>query len=203
MYGAIPNLTSIRRGLIRRAPMRGFGAATPIADSPPTTLRIFNGPADTVHEMVKQIRGPRGVQSTLVRSLKDHIVREIQPKDYLSEILAVRNFVAEKVRYSNDALIVEQVQDPERITDQIVRFGRAVGDCDDIANIIACLTLQLGRESDFVTVGFGLPGTPHSHIFARAKEPRSGEWIILDPVAGTNEDKMQRRVTSYQTWKID
>lgn len=174
---------------------------TPIADSPPTTLRQFRGPSDTVHTMVQQVRGPRGVQSTLVRSLKDHIVRDLQPKDYLSEILAVRNFVAEKVRYSNDALVVEQVQDPERLADQIVKHGRAVGDCDDIANLIATLTLQLGRESDFVIVGFGAPGV-YTHIFARAKEPRSGQWIILDPVAGTDEDGMQRRVTTYQIWKI-
>lgn len=176
--------------------------ALPIADNPPTTIRPFRGPADTVHEMIRQVRGPRGVQSSLVRSLKDHIVRDLQPKDYLSEIIAVRNFVAEKVRYSNDALTVEQVQDPQRLAEQITQHGRAVGDCDDIANLIATLTLQLGRESDFVIVGFGRPGA-YTHIFARAKEPRSGQWIILDPVAGTNEDKMQRRVTTYQIWKID
>lgn len=176
--------------------------ALPIADSPPTTIRPFRGPADTVHTIIEQVRGPRGVQSTLVRSLKDHIVRELQPKDYLSEILAVRNFVAEKVRYSNDALIVEQVQDPERIAEQIVNHGRAVGDCDDMAGFIVTLTLQLGRESDLVIVGFGAPRV-YTHIFARALEPRSGQWIILDPVAGTNEDSMQRRVTTYQIWKID
>lgn len=142
------------------------------------------------------------MQSTLVRSLKDHIVRDLHPKDYLSEILAVRNFVAEKVRYSNDALIVEQVQDPERIAEQIVKHGKAVGDCDDCASFIATLTLQLGRESDLVIVGFGAPGQ-YTHIFARALEPRSGQWILLDPVAGTDEDSMQRRVTTYQIWKID
>lgn len=175
--------------------------ALPIADSPPTTIVRFNGPADTVHTMIDQLRGPRGVQSSLVRSLKDHIVRELHPKDYLSEIIAVRNFAAEKVRYSNDALTVEQVQDPERIADQIVRFGKAVGDCDDITNFMACLTLQLGRETDLVTVGFGAPNS-FSHIFARALEPRSGQWIIMDPVAGTNEDRMRRRITTYQIWKI-
>ena len=176
--------------------------ALPIADSPPTTIKRFGGPADTVREMIRQVRGPRGVQSTLVRSLKDHIVRDLQPKDYLSELLAVRNFVAEKVRYSNDALIVEQVQDPQRLAEQIVQHGRAVGDCDDIANLISALTLQLGRETEFVIVGFGRPQV-FTHIFVRAKEPRSGKWIVLDPVAGTDEESMLRRVTTYQTWKID
>lgn len=184
-----------------RGSFQGLGASVPI-DSPPTVVRPFAGPADTVREMIRQIRGPRGVQSPLVRSLKDHIVRGIQPKDYLSEILAIRNFVAEHVHYSNDALIVEEVQDPQRLAEQIRDHGVAVGDCDDIANLLATLSLSLGREADLVIVGFGPPGA-YTHIFARAKEPRSGQWILLDPVAGTTEDSMQRRITTYQIWKID
>lgn len=183
--------------------LRGLGElGGPIADSPPTVIRPFRGPADTVRTMIEMVKGPRGEQSTLVRSLKDHIVRELQPKDYLSELLAIRNYAAEKIRYSNDALGVEQVQDPERITSQIVEHGRAVGDCDDIATFIATLARQLGREAQFVIVGFGAPGQ-YSHVFARAKEPRSNQWIVLDPVAGTNEAGMLRKVTTYQFWKID
>lgn len=174
----------------------------PIADSPPTVVRPFRGPADTVQTMIDMVKGPRGERSTLVRSLKDHIVRELHPKDYLSELLAVRNYATEKIRYSNDALGVEQVQDPQRIVEQIVQHGRAVGDCDDGATFIATMTRQLGRESQFVIVGFGARGH-YSHVFARAKEPRSGEWIVLDPVAGTNEAGMLRRVTTFQIWNID
>ena len=136
----------------------GALSAYPIADAPPTELRPFRGPADTVQEMVRMCVGLRGEQSTLVRSLKDHVVRWIQPKDYLSEIIAVRNYAAEKIKYSNDALAVEQIQDPERIAEQIIKYGRAVGDCDDIALFMGALTRQLGRETEFVTVGFGVPG---------------------------------------------
>jgi hypothetical protein len=176
-------------------------AATPIADAPPTVIRPFHGPADTVREMIKAVVGPRGEQSTLVRGVKDHIIREVQPKDYLSEILAVRNFVHEKCKYSNDALGVEQVQDPERICDQIVKYGKAVTDCDDISALMAALCRQLGRETEFVIVGFGRSGS-YSHVFTRVKEPKSGKWIVLDPVAGTDEASMLRRVTTYQIWKI-
>lgn len=176
-------------------------AATPIADAPPTVLRPFNGPADTVREMIKAVVGPRGEQSTLVRGVKDHIIREVQPKDYLSEILAVRNYVHEKCKYSNDALGVEQVQDPERLCDQIIKYGKAVADCDDCACLMAALCRQLGRETEFVIVGFGRPGS-YSHVFTRVKEPKSGQWIVLDPVAGTDEAAMLRRVTTYQIWKI-
>lgn len=176
-------------------------AATPIADSPPTTVRPFHGPADTVHAMITAIVGPRGEQSTLVRGVKDSIIREVQPKDYFSEILAVRNYVHEKVKYSNDALGVEQVQDPERLCDQLIKYGKAVGDCDDICTLIACLCRQLGREVEIVIVGFGKPGS-YSHVFCRVKEPKSGKWIVCDPVAGTNEATMLRRVTTVQYWKL-
>lgn len=187
--------------LLRRRPfLQGIGAL-PIADAPPTTIRPFSGPADTVRTMIAAIVGTRGEQSTLVRSVKDHIIREVQPKDYLSEILAVRHFVHEKCKYSNDALGVEQVQDAERLCDQIVKYGKVVGDCDDCAVLMATLCRQLGREVEIIIVGFGRPGS-YSHVFVRVKEPKSGKWIILDPVAGTDEASMLRRVTTYQIWKL-
>ena len=174
----------------------------PLADSPAHTIRPFLGPADTVREMIKAAKGPRGEQSILVNSLRNTIVRDIWPKDYLGEMLAVRNFAIERIRYTNDALGVEQVQDPERITEQIVKYGRAAGDCDDLATWIAALCRQLGRDTQFVIVGFDKPGH-FSHVFARAKEPKSGQWIVLDPVAGTNEGSMLRRVTTYQIHPLD
>jgi hypothetical protein len=176
-------------------------SATPIADAPPTVIRPYGGPADTVREMIRAITGPRGEQSTLVRSVKDHIIRNVQPKDYLSEILAVRNFVHEKCKYSNDALGVEQVQDPERQCDQIIKYGKVVDDCDDAATLMAALMRQLGRETEIVIVGFGAEGH-YTHVFIRVKEPKSGKWIVCDVVAGTDEESMLRRVTTYQIWKL-
>ena len=186
--------------LSRRPFLQGMGAL-PIADAPPTTIRPFHGPADTVRAMIDAIVGPRGEQSTLVRGVKDHIIREVQPKDYYSEILAVRYFVHEKCKYSNDALGVEQVQDAERMCDQIVKFGKVIGDCDDCAVLMATLCRQLGREVEIIIVGFGRQGS-YSHVFVRVKEPKSGKWIVLDPVAGTDEASMLRRVTTYQIWKL-
>ncbi len=174
----------------------------PIADAPPQTLAPFNGPQDTLNLMVELSLGLRGEQSAMVRSLKDHIVRDLTPKDYLSEILAVRNFVAEKVRYSNDALGVEQVQDAQRMAEEIVKHGKAVGDCDDIAVLIGALSRQLGREVDYVVVGFGAPGR-YTHVFARVKEPKSGKWIVCDPVAGDGEAEMLRKVTTWKAMKVD
>ncbi len=139
-----------------------------------------------------------------VRSFTETCVRGLQPKDYLSEIIAVRNAVAAHVRYLNDPVGVELVKDPERLVEEIESTGRGIGDCDDIATLIATMLRQLGRTVEFVTVGFdsGQPGN-FSHVFVRVKDPKSGKWIVCDPVAGTQEDRMLARVTTHRTWRID
>ncbi len=172
-----------------------------LADRPPQVLRPFRGPVDTIRVMIDMAKGLRGEQSALNRSLKMSIIRELQPKDYLSEILAIRNFAADHIRYTNDAISVEEVSDPERISDQIVQYGKATADCDDISLWIATFGRLLGREAQFVIVGFGRPGH-YSHVFARIKEPKSSKWIVTDPVAGTNEAAMLRKVTTYQIFDI-
>lgn len=153
--------------------------------------------------MVRAVQGPRGESSILVRSVTEEIIREIHPKDYLSEILAIRNWVTENVRYSNDPLHVEYVKDPQRLIEEFLQKGRAVGDCDDIAALIACMALQVGRISQFVVVGFGGDPDEFSHVFTRVLEPKSGQWIVCDPVAGTDERGMLRRVTNYEMWSLD
>lgn len=155
-------------------------------------------------EMRKAVLGPRGERSIRVRSFAEWCVRGLQDKDYLSEIIAIRNAVAAHVRYVNDPARVELVKDPERIVEEIEATGRAVGDCDDIATFIATLASQIGREAEFVTVGFNAsqPGN-YSHVFPRVKEPKSGVWIVCDTVAGTQEARMLARVTTFQIWRID
>lgn len=152
--------------------------------------------------MQKAVRGPRGERSPLVRSTAEEIVRHLQPKDYLSEILALRYWCATHVRYANDGLTTELVKDPARICEEVVARGLAVGDCDDMATLIAALGRALGREAKFGTVGFGAP-QQYSHVFALLKEPKTRQWIVCDPVAGTDEAMMLRRVKTHRFWEID
>jgi transglutaminase-like putative cysteine protease len=137
-----------------------------------------------------------------VRGAVEYCIRGLQPKDYLSEILAVRNFVGEKVKYANDPIALEMVKDPQRLIEEISKHGVAVGDCDDCALLSATMFRQLGREAEFVTVGFGAPNN-FSHVFTRVKEPKSGRWVAVDTVAGTREASMLARVTTWKAWKID
>lgn len=173
-----------------------------LAQVPPHTISPFSGPQDTIATMIKQIKGARGERSVLVRQVLEDIIRYVQPKDYLSEILAVRYWVAEHLRFSNDPRGVEWVRDPQRLVEEVLQYGITRADCDEIAELIATFGLQLGRDADLVTVGFGKAGS-YSHVFARIKEPKSNQFIVTDPVAGTTEADMLRRVTTYKIWRID
>lgn len=173
-----------------------------VIDTPPHTLSGFTGSSDTLRAMVRAAQGPRGEKSMLVRNMMEQVTLRIQGKDYLGEIVAVRNFVAERVSYKNDPLHVELVKDPQRLIEEIIQRGMAVGDCDDMACLIGTMCTQLGRVCEYVVAGFGAKGQ-FSHVFVRVKEPKSGQWICCDPVAGTDERNMLQRITTYETWSLD
>ena len=169
---------------------------------PPYMLSGFQGHPDTLREMARAVHGPRGEQSMLVRSVTEEVVRDVWPKDYLGEILAINNWVADHIRYTNDALHVEIVKDPQRMIEEIMAYGQAAEDCDGIATLIACMCLQVGRVSEFVVAGFNEPGQ-YSHVFARILEPRSAKYIVTDPVAGTDPRGMLERITTFYIKSLD
>jgi transglutaminase-like putative cysteine protease len=169
--------------------------------APKHTIRSFKGPEDTISTMTEMVRGPRGERSMVVYAATQAVIRGLQPKDYLSEILAIRNFVAEKCRYCNDPASTELVRDPQHIIEEIAKHGRISADCDDIACVTAAMARQVGRDAEFITVGFGEPGR-FTHVFCRVLEPKSGKWIVCDPVAGTGEEKMLLRVKTWKAHKI-
>jgi hypothetical protein len=152
--------------------------------------------------MVRAVHGPRGEQSMLVKSVVEEIIGGLRGKGYMDEILAIRYWVTEHVRYVNDPLHVEVVKDPQRLIEEVIARGQASGDCDDISALIGCMCLILGRVVEFVVVGFGEAGH-YTHVFVRIKEPRSGQWIVCDPVAGSDERGMLDRVTTFYTKSLD
>lgn len=179
----------------RRATPPGFGSFN-------LSLRPFHGAPDTLEQMRQNAWGLRGEKSFAVRRLAEEVVRDVWPKDYLGEILAIRNFCTPRIRYTNDPLHVEWVRDPEALAERIRVDGVVLADCEEIAQMIATMALALGRRADFVVVGFGKRGQ-FSHVFSRIQEPKTGQMIITDPVAGTDERSMADRVTTWQEWSLD
>ncbi len=137
----------------------------------------------------------------LVRSVTEQITRGLRPKEYGGEIVALRNWAIEHVRYQNDPLHVELVKDPQRLCEEFLRHGTATGDCDCVATLIGAMALQLGRNAEFVAAGFGEPHS-YSHVFTRIQVPK-GPWLVCDTVAGTQERRMIERIRTYQIWSLD
>jgi len=166
-------------------------------------LGAFRGTDDTLALMIEYARGPEGEKNAWVRQWAEKIVKDIAPKDYLSEILALRGWATSPwLRYTNDARHVEQLKTPYRILLEIQQNKVSLVDCDDIATLIAALAMQLGREVRYGMAGFQDDGE-FTHVFACVREPRSQQWIVCDPVAGSRELEMLRSAKSVKTVSVD
>lgn len=174
------------------------------------SFRDFSGPKDTLRSMERLALGARGEKSYKVRQFTEWVTRDVYPKDYLGEILAVRNvFVqpspirpgAQLTRYMNDPRHVEWIKDPERIVEEIQQHGSSTVDCDESTLLAAVMFLQLGREVEFVALGYN--PRQLTHVGLRVKEPKSSQWIWVDPVAGPKERDSAKNAKEKLLWSLD
>jgi transglutaminase-like putative cysteine protease len=141
-----------------------------------------------------------------VRSLAEGICERLLSKDYTSEAIALYNFVCAATRYMRDPRTVELVKAPYRVVQELLAGKIPQLDCDDQAAFLAALLLATGCEVRLATVAFrrmifqGM--VQYSHVFVQAREPRTGAWITLDPVAGDRTREMLSRVVAVAYWPI-
>lgn len=187
MYAQVP--------LLQRAPAGFLG--TP----PSSNVRPFRGPKATLDQMAEHVLGQYGERSALVRQFTEWVIRDVHPKDYLGEILAIRNVFVQPspwrrgsplFRYTNDPRHLEMIKTPERIVREILENGNVLLDCDDSAQMAATMLAQVGREPELVAMGFSPRSL--SHVAVRGREPKSGQMILLDGVAGPREAEAAGRV---------
>lgn len=141
-----------------------------------------------------------------VRKLAEKICRGLDSKDYTSEYLALYNFVLTHCRYMRDPRTVELVRAPYLVAADLLAGGRPSLDCDDLSALLGALCLAVGGNVRFVTVAFKHAffngQRQYSHVFAQALEPRSGLWIVLDPVAAEKTDEMMGRIKAAAIWPV-
>ncbi len=186
----------------------------PLARS--TTANVQLGQATVVpYQGVKAAaEGPRGGQSLVVRRQMELICEQVAPKDYVSEILAARYWVNAHAPYFRDPKNIELIRDPQAMIEAIHRSPNKVvrADCDEIALLLLALWLAAGNACHFVTSGF-LPVVrrrepPHTHVFTGCLIPgtdrrgQRGTSIVVDPVAGTQEPYMLRRLTTFEIIEV-
>jgi len=141
-----------------------------------------------------------------VRMLAEEVTKHLANKDTLSEALAYYNLVLDRTRYMRDPRNVEYVRAPWVVVDQLMAGHTPGLDCDDMTALICALAAISGAECRAVTVAFRnmfyKGRRQYSHVFAQVREPRTGKWITLDPVAGDKTKEMISRVVAAKFWPV-
>lgn len=168
----------------------------PILQTPFTTEEYL-GTDRTVEAMEELARGARGEQYVPLRLLVEGLVREIKERDKLSQIAAIYHWFRAHYTFVADPLNKELVKDPARMTVEIIRFGRTLGDCDDASTWLLAAPRTIGIETSLIRTSFAPGGgSNYTHVLTAARD-QYGRAIILDPVADTHTKEMLGRVTSF------
>jgi len=145
-------------------------------------------------------------QNFAVRQLAELICEGIRSKDYLSEYLAIHNFVWGLTRYMRDPRTIELVKDPGVVCEELLEGGRPQLDCDDLTALELALLLSIGAQARIVTLAFQnlfyKGERQYTHVLIEAREPRSGAWIVCDPVAGVATRNMLKRAVAAKIWMV-
>lgn len=178
--------------------MQGLGSAGRVVTEP------FRGAPHTVAH-IKRFALEAQTYNPL-RVLAEHIVEGLGSKDFLSEILAIYYWVLAHTRYANDPKTVELVRSPRLLVDRMLRGETPSVDCDDLCCLLCALFLSMGREVRIVTVAFKNAyynnQRQYQHVYVQVREPRTQQWIVLDPVAAESAGEMLRRVKAVKIWAV-
>lgn len=141
-----------------------------------------------------------------LRQLAESICAGIDSKDYGSEYQAIYHYVLRTCRYMRDPRTVELVRAPYIVARDLLAGKRPSLDCDDMSALIAALVMAVGGQVDLITVAFRrmvyLGQMQYSHVLCRAKDPRTGRHIVLDPVAAEKTGEMLNRVVASKIWPV-
>lgn len=175
-----------------------------LPDAAPTSRVAYHGAPQTIAVMRKAVIEDADHFET--RQLVEHICEGLDSKDYVSEYLAVYYFLLQHTRYMRDPRRTELVRAPYVVSKQIMAGHRPSLDCDDMGLWLSSAFTQLGGASDFTTVAFNNQfydgKRQFSHVFTRALEPRTRQWVVFDPVAAEKTSEMLRRVKAWEHWPV-
>jgi hypothetical protein len=203
VYPRRPSLLQSLSDLV--ANRRGATVIPASSGEPPVKLERYGGVEHSIEAMKRGILSDRGAWSPKVRFAAERIVERVSPKDYLSEVLAIRHWVSAHAPYLRDPAHVEWIRDPQALLEAMEASPTGVVrcDCDEISSLIAALWLAVGNQVELVTVAFDRG--PASHVFVRCKVPKAArnEWIVCDPVAGSKEAAMLKAFRRFWTYPLN
>src|SRR6185295_6543536 len=155
----------------------GYGDAELLwfPDAPPQSRVGYNGAPQTIKVMSQAALDDAKHFQT--RQIAEAVCEGIDSKDYVSEYLALYNFLIQRCRYMRDPRRTELVRAPYIISKQMLAGHRPSIDCDDMACWLAAAVLAVGGNAQFATVAFQKMmydgQVQYSHVFTCAIEPRA------------------------------
>lgn len=132
------------------------------------------GTDHTVKTIVRLVN--ESVTDPVVRRVAENIVRDIPERDKLGEIRAISRFVRSRIRYTGEP--VETIKTPRVLVDEIQRYGKATGDCDDHVVLALALHRMVGTQCDIPVISQRADGIAN-HIYIRCFVPGRG-WVTDD-----------------------
>lgn len=132
---------------------------------------IPSGPAGTrkTLSIMRQLVNA-GKKSPVVRQLAISLTKGFVQKDWKAEILALYEFVRDRIRYVKDVNGIETLHTPEMV------LYNAQGDCDDKSILLSSLLESLGHKTRLVAVGFRK--NSFSHVYPEVF--LNGKWVSLE-----------------------
>lgn len=129
------------------------------------------------------------------------IVRNVDGRDKLGQIRALRAWLASNVRFLPDPLIDgDVIRTPALLLRQFDRDGVIRGDCDDVATLTATLGHAVGIAARFVTLGFNGPAAPFQHVFCELADDAGG-WHQMD-VTETAATRAAQKPTRREVYEV-
>lgn len=127
-----------------------------------------DGTRETLKLMRDRVRA--GKRDPQVQDYAADIIRNCPPKNWRCEIETLWRWVANNIRFTQDATDIEVIRDP------LETINRGFGDCDDMSVLLAAFLESTGHRTRFVAGGreYGC----YEHVWV---ETRCGNgWIPVD-----------------------
>lgn len=132
---------------------------------------------ERVSLMIDQVLDSRSQKK--VYQILGTIVKDLPARDWNAEVAAIFHWVQQNVRYTRDPSGIELFRTPRAV------LSDGIGDCDDMAIMLAALLMAAGYRCRFRVVGFTEGSYEHVYVAAGIPPGEPNEepekWLPLDP----------------------
>lgn len=150
----------------------------------PRLVKVWALPKDkdaqvaiTVTAMVQQVVS--GAWDPTLRALAQQIA--IGERAAAGVAARATEFVRQKIDFRFDPEEIELLRTPAALARDLTANRIVVGDCDDMATLLAALLFSLGIPVGFVTIATSPHRPEFRHVFVAARVGARGEWEHFDP----------------------